>query len=1043
MKKKLAAALLAGLMAIGVPCQPGIVPGSRASAAEEDAGPSGRKDNQDVLDALFGRKDGKDGGGKNGSQNAAQENGGEPAGGQAVRTVVEDDYFDVLAKWEKEGIKAAEGFEQRVSPSEFRVQGGQPRLLQGGESEGYDGPVLRWEQDTPEVTFEVQAPQDGLYTFRIDYYPLTDKIMSIERGIKINGEYPYFQARQFELYKVWKDERYPFGTDAMGNDVLPEQKMVEGWITQAVEDPASADDRPLLFYLKKGANTVSLPFISEPMLLGAVTVAGPERTPDYAAYRRAGEERKAPEYMVTVEGERTASKNQPFIRVQTDGNPSTVPFETGGLRLNALGGDSWQISGQSVTWRFEVPEDGDYRIALKYKQNTNTKDTGTDMPVYRTIQIDGALPFEELRRVEFPFTNNWSNKVLADAEGKPYLFRLAKGEHTITMTANDAPYRDTIRTIRRVMDGINELAIELKMATGNTLDTNRDWNLTEQIPDVSERLTGFADDLEKHYEALSKQIGRAPDAAKSMIVSADRLRFLAKEPNALPYRYKQLAEGSGSIMQMLGKSLGRLPNQPLTIDRFYVYAGKELPSAKASVFARLKANVSAFFGSFAKDYSKMGGEGEDTLEIWVNRPRQYVMMMQQLANETFTKKTGIEVSFSLMPDETKLILANAAGNAPDLALSINNVTPFNLAVRDTLTDLTQFPDYGEVAQRFSPGAMLPFRFDGGTYALPETQNFWVLFYRKDILDGLGIPVPDSMEDVKEILPDLQRYGLNFYHPLSATGGMKGFVLTTPLIYQNGGELFKEDGTGTAIDSEEAVAGIKQMTELFTVYNMPLNVPSFYNHFRDGSLPIGIADFQTYIQLTAAAPEIAGLWKIAPLPGTTDENGTVQRWAPGTGQSTVIFKSSKKQKEAWELLKWWTSAETQLQFGNRMQMIYGPTYRWNTANLEAFDEMPWPAEDIKVIQEQWKWLKDIPHIPGDYMLERMISDAWNKVVFNGYNPRRAIEDAVIQTNRELAKKLEEFGYMKNGKLVEPIEVPRLPAAAAGSGEGQVKANETGG
>lgn len=293
------------------------------------------------------------------------------------------------------------------------------------------------------------------------------------------------------------------------------------------------------------------------------------------------------------------------------------------------------------------------------------------------------------------------------------------------------------------------------------------------------------------------------------------------------------------------------------------------------------------------------------------------------------------------------------------------------------------------------------------------------------MDALHLPIPDTMEDVKKLLPELQRYGLNFYDPLAQTGGNKQIWLTSPFIYQNGGELFTKDGAKTAIDSEQAIAGIKEMTDLFTVYNLPLNVPNFYNHFRDGSLPIGISNFTTYIQLMSAAPEISGLWKIAPMPGVAGKDDAVERWAAGTAQTSIIFKNSKRQQDAWELLQWWTSTDTQVKFGNRMQTIYGPTFMWNTANLDAFQQMAWPSSDIKVVQEQWKWLKDTPHIPGDYMLERQLSDAWNKIVFDGVNPRRAIEDATILTNRQLAKKLEEFGFMKNGAWVKPLKVPALP------------------
>lgn len=52
--------------------------------------------------------------------------------------------------------------------------------------------------------------------------------------------------------------------------------------------------------------------------------------------------------------------------------------------------------------------------------------------------------------------------------------------------------------------------------------------------------------------------------------------------------------------------------------------------------------------------------------------------------------------------------------------------------------------------------------------MPETMNFWVLFYRSDVLEKMNIGIPQTMEDVIDMLPTLQMRGLNFYYP---TAGM--------------------------------------------------------------------------------------------------------------------------------------------------------------------------------------------------------------------------------------------------------------------------------
>lgn len=1026
-KPLLAAIIFVSLLATTVPVS---FDGRSIAQADEAAAPDkDKQDNDDILDGLFG------GGGSEissgaGKQDEVKDTAGDEEEDSPVKKVVEDAYSDVLKAWQAKGIKDA-ATDIIIHPNQFVTPNGKASLT--SDSNGYDEPVFSWTDDLNAIDLNVTAPQDGLYQIKIDYYSTSDKIIPIERAIEVNGTYPFFESRRVVLPKLWTDENATFDRDALGNETPASQKQIKQWQTAPLMDASYFTAEPLRFYLKQGTNNIKLMNLREAALIGRIVISSPEVLPQYEQYAKANSLSKADSSIIVVEAEHPISKSEPSIRAIASGDATVVPHRDGKVTLNTLGGETiatsgnaeeneqaWQVGGQRATWKVKVDKAGSYQLAFKYLQTGKTS-----MPVYRTLMIDGKVPFKEVNEYAFPYTDEWRNEVLSGKDGKAYQFALTAGEHEISLRADAAPYGQVIQTIKNVMWDINTLALEIKMATGNTMDVNRDWDITKQMPDLPQKLEGFASILRKQYGALKKLAGANPDQASNLLVAAETLERMSKEPEKIPYQFNRLSEGSGSVLQTLGVINTKLPRQPLQLDRFYIYSDSKLPSEKASFFKSLWNSIGAFFKSFTRDYSKVNADDKDAVQVWVNRSRQNVTQMQQLINQEFTKKTGIKVTLSIMPDEGKLVLASAAGNAPDAALGVSNYIPFRLAARGALADMNQFEGFDDVQKRFSPGALVPVTFDQKLYALPETQSFWVLFYRKDILDALNIPVPDTMDEVKQILPELQRFGMNFYLPLSQTGGFKPYNNTVPFIYQTGGKLYTDDGLRTAIDQDEALAGLKQMTDMFTVYSVPLQVPSFYNQFRDGSLPIGIADVSTYIQLTAAAPELAGWWKIAPYPGVKGKDGVVNRTAPGTGATAIMFNSSKKKDNTWEFLKWWTSEEAQVRFGNNLEAIYGPTYKWNTANVEAFSQLSWPKEDIEVIQEQWKWLWDIPRFFGDYMVEREISDAWNKVVFDGYNARRAMEDAVINGNREIKKQLTDFGYLKNGKVVKPLHVPMMP------------------
>jgi ABC-type glycerol-3-phosphate transport system substrate-binding protein len=498
----------------------------------------------------------------------------------------------------------------------------------------------------------------------------------------------------------------------------------------------------------------------------------------------------------------------------------------------------------------------------------------------------------------------------------------------------------------------------------------------------------------------------------------------------MPVLLNRFSEGSGSAAQLLGSILSSLQNQPLALDKIYIHSPDTPPAqVRVAFYTSFIEGIKRFIHSFQPDPYQSIGAGEDEIEVWVNRPRQYVDLLQAITDETFTPETGIRVKFSIMPNESKLVLANAAGIQPDVALGVSTSIPYELAIRNALKDLRSFPDFDSYIRIYSPGALLSYIINDSVYAIPETQDFWVTYYRKDILETLGLSVPDTWEEVIAILPELQRYGMNFNTPLSSGSGTKNYLFTAPYLFNYGAQLYSPDGFSTGLESEAAINAMKFMAESFTLYGMPLTTANFYDSFRNGSLPIGISNFTDYIKLVTAAPEIDGLWGISLYPATVLANGTQNRYATGSAQACMMFANTDKPEASWIFMKWWMSTETQVDFQQQLILNYGLEYLWNSANLEAFAYSPIPQEHKDMILEQWQWLQEPVKLPGSYMQEREISNAWNKIVFDGVNPRVAIDDAVIIINREITRKMEEFGYLENGVKVREFKIPTIETIRA--------------
>jgi ABC-type glycerol-3-phosphate transport system substrate-binding protein len=244
------------------------------------------------------------------------------------------------------------------------------------------------------------------------------------------------------------------------------------------------------------------------------------------------------------------------------------------------------------------------------------------------------------------------------------------------------------------------------------------------------------------------------------------------------------------------------------------------------------------------------------------------------------------------------------------------------------------------------------------------------------------------------------------------------------LFNHGAQLYSPDGFATGLGSNESISAMKFMAESFTLYGMPLTTSSFYDSFRYGSLPIGISSFTDYVKLMTTAPEIGGMWGLDLYPATVLPDGSQNRWATGSAQSCIMFAKTKRPEDSWKFMKWWMSTETQVDFQQQLILNYGLEYLWSSANLEAFQYLPIPDEHKAVILEQWKWLQEPVKLPGSYMQERELSDAWNRIVFDGVNPRVAIDKAVVTINREITRKMVELGFLQDGKKVKEFRIPTI-------------------
>ncbi len=909
------------------------------------------------------------------------------------------DYRNVLAAWEASAYEDNAAFVAVMNASTF--SGGiAPDVDHGNAEAAAWGPTDR-------VSITVTVPSTGLYRFALSFFPLSDDYLDLETAVTVNGETPFTEADQIILYKRWQADS-AFGIDRYGNDFYGSQSQVDAWIDQSFYDPMGLYVEPLAFRLEAGANTITLTRIKGDFLLGDFTVIGTMEWPTYDAYLGAGQAADT-ETLITCETEIPAAKSSSSIQAGVSRDLYVTPFSIRIMKLNVLSGYSWSSERETVWYDVFVETAGFYQLTFKVLQNVIANSA-----VFRTLYVNGVIPFAEAATLGIGFSPKWQNYSPADPKGEPYLFWLEAGTNSIAIAVNLAPYRDTFYAVKSVLKSVNQLSLDIKKLTGNQLDEERDWNITDNMPTIVADLTAMADALEAEQNRLDaiNLSDKASEGESGLKIAVRNLRFLAAKPNDIPKNITMLSTSSSSVASTIGSIISMLLYSPLDLDKFYVSAGADIPAANAGFFQSAWLAIKRFFLSFFDERYASAADPEE-LEVWVNRPKQYVDLIQKMVDESFTTATGIPVKVSVMAAEGKLILANSAGQNPDVAVGVSSWLPYDLGLRGAILDLTTFaddPEFAATLQLFHPQSLIPMVYSEGLYGLPDTENFYVLFYRTDILDTLGLDVPDTWNDVTEMMPVLKRYGMNFYISLSSATSLKSFDSTLPFLFQYGSSVYHADAFTAAVDDTASIAALTMMTELYTIYAMDVAVTSFYNDFRLGVSPIGVGDFGMYITLLNAAPDIQGLWGIALLPGVDQGDGTINRSAPGAQTANMVFANTEKKEQSWAFLKWWASTSTQSDFASLLIATLGKEYLWNSANQSAFQAAGFASDDVEVILEQWSWLRELPKVPGSYQVELEISNLWNSVVLDRANLRVKLNDAVIKMNKEIRKKMYEFGYM---------------------------------
>ncbi len=874
--------------------------------------------------------------------------------------------------------------------------------------------------------YRVQIPADGLYVVRVKYFPGSGSGGDMLRAFYINGELPFDEAGELAFSRMWNDANRDY-QQVQGNQPFPSQVQTPEWRAVALTDAEGYVTEDFRFFLPAGENTLRLEALSEGMILDTISLCPPRDIPSYdeylSAHLAAGAEYADTE-AIKYQAENAALKSGPsFYPVNDRTSPLTEPYHPSNIVLNCIGDTAWNEPGEWIAWDVEAPQDGLYRLVLRFKQSDLRGLYAT-----RKLLIDREIPFEEAADLRFYHSGSFQLSPLRDKRQSPdggetpreFWFYFSKGVHRVTLEVTLGEMADILRSIDEQTALLNGIYRQIIAITGTNPDTYQSYQLFTRIPDLQKNMAARKADLTKILADLTALTGSGSERTAAITRLLAMMDELTDSEEQWPRRLSAFKE----CITAMGKSVLDFKDQPMKID-YILLAGKELPAARAdgNFFEGAWHTIRAFIGSFTNDYNVAKSAAQDSgpsISVWLSTGRDQFEVIRRLINESFEYETGIRVNLRLINADV-LLPSTFTGNGPDVAIQISNTAPVNFAFRGAALDLSQFADFEEAASHFLPAAMEGFWYQGGCYALPDQMSFPVLFYRSDILKEMNLSVPDTWDDLISLIPELQRYNMELYldtAPPSTMGAVLSMGNSVPIntvflsrLFQTGGTLYTENGDRCLLDDDDANAAFKWWTQFYTQHGFPRDI-DFITRFRLGEVPLGIVDLSTYTRLAVSAPEIRGAWGVAQVPGTRLADGSIVRAAPCvTGASMIIKNAVEKHgtaEAAWQFLKWWVSGDTQTAYAREMEAVLGQAGRYLVANLEAFDRVEWRLDVRKVLHEALPTLRGIPQVPGGYITGRYLNNAFVSVITNYENAADTLYENVEMINEEISAKRLEFG-----------------------------------
>jgi sorbitol/mannitol transport system substrate-binding protein len=310
-----------------------------------------------------------------------------------------------------------------------------------------------------------------------------------------------------------------------------------------------------------------------------------------------------------------------------------------------------------------------------------------------------------------------------------------------------------------------------------------------------------------------------------------------------------------------------------------------------------------------------GGGGPDSINVlMVNNPQ--MIDLQRLTADNFTKQTGINVNFTVLPENDVRDKISQEFSSQAGQYDVASLSNFEIPIYAKSKWIAPLDDYVKADTAFDQSDILPpmtqslSAEDGKLYGEPFYGESSFLMFRKDVLAANNITMPDkpTWQQVADIAArvDNKQPGMRGICLRGQPGWGQIFAPLTTVVNTFGGTWFEKDWT-PKVDAPEFTAATNFYVDLVRAHGEngapQAGFTECLNNLVQGNVAMWYDATSAAGSLEAADSPVKGkIGYVAAPVEKTKSSGWLYAW------SWSIQQASTKKDSAWKFLSWASSRQ---------------------------------------------------------------------------------------------------------------------------------------